>query len=202
MPRGGARGVCIVPDCGKPHSGRGYCETHYKRWQKRGTVALPAVPSPEDRFWAKVDRNGPISEYRSDLGPCWIWTASVYQVSGYGQFSPIRGAKVVAHRFAYELLVGSVPEGLELDHLCRVRACVNPAHLEPVTHRENVRRGVSPMAEQHRQTTCIHGHPFDDENTYIRPGTQDRQCRTCRQLADRTRQPRPKRSEHGAEDFG
>ena len=134
-------------------------------------------PSPTDRFWARVDKSG----------ECWLWTA--YRRSdGYGQFRI--GVRVVrAHRYAYELLVGPIPEGLILDHLCRVRNCVNPAHLEPVTQGENVRRGLAggPAAglRMRAKTHCLQGHPYDEENTRWYKGW--RYCRTCQHLRDRSR---------------
>lgn len=98
-------------------------------------------PRPlEDRLWSRVEL-GPI--VRADLGPCWLWTGAV-NAQGYGELGRGRHdeGNVLAHCAAYELLVGLVPEGLELDHLCRVRRCVNTNHLEPVTHRENMRRAA------------------------------------------------------------
>jgi hypothetical protein len=86
------------------------------------------------RFWSKVDRTG----------DCWKWTAGLTG-SGYGRFR-WDGGEVAAHRFAYELLVGAIPDGLQIDHLCRNRACVNPAHMEPITQRENILRGVGRAA--------------------------------------------------------
>lgn len=121
-----------------------------------------------DRFWRFVDVSG----------ECWIWTG--YRLpDGYGTFAATwNGNKVMAHRWAYEALVGPIPNGLVLDHLCRVPACVNPAHLEPVTHRENVRRGdVTKLRDN-----CRRGHPFTPDNTYQRrnsAGFLIRSCRTC-----------------------
>lgn len=120
----------------------------------------------EARFWAKVEKTD----------TCWLWTAHMAR-DGYGQFWA--GKKLVrAHRYAYELLIGPIPKGLTLDHLCRIRHCVNPADLEPVTHRENILRGEGWSGLKARQTECIHGHPFDEANTYRRP-TTGRQCRAC-----------------------
>src|SRR4051812_41628217 len=93
---------------------------------KRNTRKRP----PEVRFWEKVEKEGAVPADRPSLGPCWEWTA--FKLRGYGQFSPWKGLLCRAHRYAYELLVGPIPEGHELDHLCRNRGCVNPAHLEPV----------------------------------------------------------------------
>lgn len=118
---------------------------------------------------------------------CWLWTASKLP-QGYGQFFAA-GRRQLAHRWAYEAAVGPVPEGLELDHLCRTRQCVNPQHLEPVTGRENRRRGMSPPARCARQTHCVHGHPFDDANTY-RPPSGERKCKTCRRAVDSKRRAR------------
>lgn len=141
-----------------------------------GKRVYPHVPV-EDRFWPKVDRS-------AGEDACWPWKAS-YGSAGYGQFSPDtshrRGPKG-AHRVAYELTVGPVPEGLELDHLCRNRACCNPAHLEPVTHRENVARSpVALSAINARKTHCKRGHSLSEDNVYrVKRGW--RQCKTCWQM--------------------
>lgn len=93
----------------------------------------------EDRFWAKVDA----------LGPCWLWTKGK-TANGYGRFGVTSKDKRLAHIFAWTTLVGPVPEGLQLDHLCRVRLCVNPDHLEPVTPQENWRRSHTPVGRRPR----------------------------------------------------
>lgn len=128
---------------------------------------------PVERFWSKVDRRGP-----SD---CWVWAGGTFWF-GHGRFSLGRKT-VMAHRFAYELLVGPIPEGLVLDHLCSNPPCVNPAHLEPVTSSENVRRGRGATAMREK-THCPQGHPYDEQNTYRRP-SGGRICRECSRAAGR-----------------
>jgi hypothetical protein len=111
---------------------------------------------------------------------CWIYSGALNQ-SGYG-VARYQGRMTVVHRLAYQELVGPIPEGLELDHLCRVRNCVNPAHLEPVTHAENTLRGIGPTAQNARRTECLQGHPLMGPNLYLRPDGR-RECRTCKRAA-------------------
>lgn len=108
------------------------------------------MPNDPQDMWQHVQKAGP--------GGCWTWTGNI-SIQGYGRFCVnYRGYR--AHRLAYELLVGPIPRGLVLDHLCRNKLCVNPAHLEPVTQRENVLRGEGISAREARQTHCFRGHPF------------------------------------------
>lgn len=120
---------------------------------------------------------------------CWLWTASC-DSKGYGKIY-VNGKLVGAHRVAYELFVGPIPDGLHIDHLCRVRCCVNPSHMEPVTHAENIRRGDSGKAtalQQRAKTHCPHGHEYNEENTHIRKNRNGaRVCRTCARESMRAR---------------
>lgn len=114
---------------------------------------------------------------------CWIWTRSVTQY-GYGRFKPAGRGLVLAHVAAYQEFVGPVPEGLELDHLCRVPACLNPKHLEPVTHQENVRRGKAGVLRP-RPDICKNGHELSGRNVMPRPlpnGRLSYRCRTCHNI--------------------
>lgn len=126
---------------------------------------LLRVPASEravlGRFLARVevDENG-----------CWIFSGETTH-NGYGRFFHA-GRHEMAHRFAYRMLRGPIPEGLTLDHLCRVRPCVNPAHLEPVTNAENARRGATA-----NRTHCPSGHAYDEANTRVYQGR--RYCRAC-----------------------
>ena len=131
----------------------------------------------DDKFNAQVCIDTPSG--------CWNWTGTRYY--GYGYLRPGNGRPPVrAHRWSYQRWVGPIPAGLELDHLCRNKACVNPAHLEPVTHRENLRR--SPIASGAR-TACPQGHPYDAVNTLRKRGRSGpaRVCRTCHANAERAR---------------
>ena len=143
------------------------------------TFGDPRLPP---RFWAKVNENGPIPAHRPDLGPCWQWTASLSR-DGYGNFrvgNSLSGKSrtVLAHRWAYEHLVGTILSGLEADHLCRFPPCVYPAHIEPVTHQENILRGNTIAARHAARTHCAQGHLYDEANTYRWGGR--RICRKCR----------------------
>ena len=146
------------------------------RVREEERAKLSRVPQ---RFWSKIE----ITD------KCWNWLADLNR--GYGVFWS-NGKHVKAHRFIYERLIGPIPEGKTIDHLCRNTRCVNPAHLEPVTMSENVLRGFSDPAINGRKTHCKHGHAFTPENTFISVWgkKKQRRCRTC----DKAREScRPKR---------
>ena len=125
-----------------------------------------------ERFWSKVDKSG----------DCWIWTAGKSK-DGYGRIG-VCGAARLAHRIAWIMERGNIPDGMTIDHLCRNRACQNVQHMELVTNRENVLRGYGPTAVNGRKTHCIRGHELSGYN--ILPG-RGRHCRECYRLVDATR---------------
>lgn len=132
----------------------------------------------QERFWEKVDKNG--------ANGCWLWVASLNN-DGYGQFwGKDRMRK--AHRVSYELVRGEIPKGLELDHLCKIRHCINPDHLEPVTYRENQSRSSQTILAIHRaRDFCPQGHPLEGDNLtmdHLKRGW--RNCLTCNR--ERSRQ--------------
>lgn len=114
--------------------------------------------------------------------PCWVWTGA-NNGAGYGKPS-MGGRKVLTHRVAYEALRAEIPPGLSIDHLCGVKMCWNPWHLEPVTHKVNILRSTAPTAENSRKTHCPRGHSYSGENLYVKPSGY-RECRTCNRMRPR-----------------
>lgn len=186
--------TCTIPGCDQKHYGRGYCAAHWRRWYTHGdpmagrTGARSTVSEFIAAAWKKiaVDESG-----------CWVWQG-LLSSSGYGLMS-VGGRRTQAHRWTYENIGGhQIPDGLVMDHLCRNRACVNPDHLEPVTNRTNLARGVSFTGINLRKTHCPQGHEYTPENTYVARGrfpdsSGMRKCRTCG-----TEQKRAQRARHAA----
>lgn len=164
-------GTAVEPATGGKRKGGG--------WNRGLAIRWP------DRFWEKVDVRDP--------DDCWPWRGYIEKSTGRGRISIPGGKRALAYVIAYELAVGPVPFGKELDHRCHVagdcvagvecphRRCCNPAHLEPVSHTENVQRGNVGLNNR-SQTHCPQGHPYDDENTYrfvLSGGGIGRACRIC-----------------------
>lgn len=167
------RKQCTEPTCSEPRHGQGLCQFHYDQRKYLGLLA--PRQSPMERFIAKIDFTD----------TCWEWNGGV-NPNGYGLFG-VRRKSTLAHRVSYNWFIGEIPEGLTLDHLCRVRHCVNPDHLEPVTNRENCLRGISPAAINARKTHCMRGHEFTPENTRGYPGRVGRRCRACERVGHQQR---------------
>ena len=145
-----------------------------------------------DRFLAKV-------EPEPNSG-CWLWSGSVTK-NGYGRFGISRRDVRWAHRVAYEHWHGPIPDGLQIDHLCRVRSCVNPEHLEAVTCRTNLLRGIGFTGRQARQTHCLRGHLLEGDNlSSWHLKHKQRHCRSCDRIRqpgyDRKRRPRRRCANH------
>lgn len=156
----------------------------------------PKPVSVEERFWRYVS-----PEPNSG---CWLWVGSLNK-GGYGQLGVKKGQfgaatkrPKVAHIIAWELYRGPIPDGFQLDHLCRVRSCVNPDHLEPVICRTNLARGMGFVGQNLRKTHCPQGHEYTKENTYLtRRG--ERNCRACRKLPAKIQYHKEYREAHRQE---
>jgi hypothetical protein len=172
--------ICSEPECDRVVVARGMCRKHYNHLHRAGLL-VPVRRDAESRFWAKVECRGP--------DECWRFGGFI--VEGYGRFVWPGGQ--LAHRFAYELLIGPIPLGMEVDHVCHTRdancrlgktcphrACCNPAHLQAVTHVENGQRAHRPKGNQHgRQVACKNGHLLSGDNLRIELGGR-RRCLTCK----------------------
>lgn len=176
---------CTLRGCHKKHKSRGYCDTHYLRVKRGWPEALLNAPLGYvyvplevmlERFWSKVHKN-------TSTG-CWDWLSSL-SIGGYGRLAYKAMGVNYAHRFSWLIHGNKIPSGLQIDHLCRNRKCVNPDHMEVVSSRENTIRGENFCALQVRQTHCKWGHPFDQSNTYINPFNGERHCRECARINGR-----------------
>lgn len=163
--------LCSVLNCGRPHHGRGYCRLHAHRDLKHGdpnaVLNQRGMPLKERLLQKAVIQ---------DSG-CWVWRGQTNR-DGYGMMN-YDGKNRSVHRLSYSAFRGQPPVGLELDHLCRNRACINPEHLELVTHQENSRRGLL------KKDTCVRGHPLAYPNLYARKmknGRVSTSCKACQMV--------------------
>lgn len=160
--------ACRLDGCDTPARAQGLCNLHWLRNYTKGSFDAPVRKTVLERFWEKV--------LKTDS--CWLWQGAISD-TGYGAFNA-GDRNVSAHRFTYELEHGKQPSDRHLDHLCRVRACCNPEHLDLVSPKENQHRG-----EAGPKSLCSRGHSMDD--AYIRPDIGTRMCRTCNELRARKR---------------
>jgi hypothetical protein len=198
--------TCSVDGCDKAPVARGMCRSDYGRWHRNRDPALHPLLGKMDKFWAKVDKRGP--------DECWLWTGALVW-DGYPRFKTTYEGEpfVRAHRFAYRVLVGPIPAGYTIDHLCHTdectlkeqdcphRRCCNPAHLEPVTGRDNTLRGNSVSRRNAEKTHCLRGHPLSGDNLYVSPAG-DRNCRTCQRAKHKRRNQALKEERRRAESAG
>lgn len=170
---------CPIAGCRNFQRARGYCTTHLLRLALYGdpnTLSIRKMMTPSQLFWSRVTGG--------DIGTCWEWQGAI-TAAGYGAHM---GAG--AHRFAYEDIVGPIPDGLQLDHLCNNKACVNPWHLEPVTPLVNTHRMMIHTGTGIGATHCPSGHEYTVANIQPKAGNR-RGCRACaRNYATRKREER------------
>jgi len=182
---------CSVDKCDRPQVAKGLCHKHWKYNRKHGTPICPK-PNPkfqdeQERFWSYVNKNGDIHPI---LGTrCWVWTGALDN-NGYATFrrsvkNDPSCPKIPVHRFCLELIQGQpVPNDLEVDHLCKIRNCVNPEHLEAVTPNENKRRSNGVGEVNRQKTYCHRGHLYDEINTIYRKTKTSvkRICKECQKI--------------------
>ena len=169
---------CAVLECNRIARCKGWCQKHYARWKRNGYTHKKPLRTALERFESRILKD-----------ECWHWQGAQV-VTGYGHFhSGVNGKTWLAHRFAYTALVGEIPVGFHIDHLCRNRMCVNPDHLEAVTPQENQRRAV----EVRRNDICPQGHPRTPENTRVFRDGRQRDCLVCYRFSNK--RPRLSRAE-------
>jgi hypothetical protein len=163
---------CSLDGCTRRPATKGVCRRH------RAQVPTPTTTKTAEQFWAGFD----------PVGDCWEWRSPVGD-HGYGVVT-MQGQKWLTHRLAYTLMVGDIPAGLQIDHLCRNRVCGNPDHLEAVTPRVNTLRSEGLPAKRAKQTVCQRNHALTPENVYLRPDRLGRMCRQCCAIREARRPPR------------
>lgn len=160
---------CSVDGCDERWEIKGFCKVHYKRWLRTGSTEIKWRNNLP--IEARLDAQTQVDE----ASGCWLWTGRITS-KGYGQMS-VKRKTFFVHRLSYERHVGPIPPELTIDHLCCVKNCVNPEHLEAVPPGVNSVRGFAMAAVNRRKTHCPQGHAYDEENTY--QGKRGRSCRTC-----------------------
>jgi len=171
--------------CESKVKAKGLCSSHYMTQYMTERVQSGRTPrsyggDPTNRFWQKVNKQGPSHDNYitgEPLAPCWDWDSGLNRL-GYGLFK-LHPKNVSAHRFSFELLRTEDISELELDHLCKNRKCVNPEHLDPVTHQEHMRRQAE---EVFNRPLCINGHDWQSEGTYFFTPSGGRKCWVCRRI--------------------
>lgn len=170
--------TCTVDGCDKPLRAHKMCAAHWSKWRRSASQDEVRSSDPEVRF-QKATRWGEPPSYRPELGPCLIFLGAD-NGNGYGQFQYNNGKRNgYAHRYAWERVHGPIPDGLTVDHLCRVRRCVNVEHMELTDRVDNYLRGVA------TRDSCPNGHPYTPESTYYKPGKNARCCRICQQATSK-----------------
>jgi hypothetical protein len=173
---------CSERGCDRTARVRGWCRPHYSRWWKTGSPDPHVRATVTERIWRYTDRQP---------GGCWLWLGAI-GTTGYGAIS-VEEITYLVHRFVYELLVEPIPDDLHIDHLCRVRHCVNPVHLEPVTPAENAHRSNGVAAVNFYKRECKQGHPFNGKNLGIRTDGTGRYCKECKRIRTAEWQARERR---------
>jgi hypothetical protein len=181
------RGKRICKPCGREKT---------KRYVDRRRASGNPIKKTTDRRYVRPVSEADIERLKGrvlvDDRGCWIWQGSINVGNGYG-YARAGGQVRIVHRVLYEAANGPVQEGLVLDHLCRVRACCNPSHLEPVTQRVNLERGDSPAWRAHRIRRCQRGHEMTPANIRRKPGGRQ-ECRACGEAMRRARTARQRQA--------
>ena len=186
--------TCIYPGCGaKRHVTAGWCSGHHRQ-VRDGEEPRPIYRSLEERFFAKVNKTE----------TCWLWIGATNHL-GYGQLWDVDTKRVdMAHRVSVRMSGREIPDGWEVDHLCRIPSCVNPEHLEPVTHAVNMERApASAIQFQRAKTHCPQGHEYTPDNIYKKTNSSggiSRECRACKADAQRRYRAKKRARRLAAED--